>query len=398
MREPKAPETTSSMSGPASLLERSGSRPVGSARVRVLLFRPTLGQGGADRVTVTLLRHMDRSVFEPVLVLVRRKGVLLSEVPPDVPVIELKARRLRSSWYLLAKLLRRMSPDVLFSTSSGSNAVASFAHLLSGTKCRLVLSRRNILKGHEVDSLRARAFLPFLGILHRRADSIIAISQGVADDLESVLRVPRRLVSVIYNPLPEEILRAGRQGTPPHPWFQDDIPVLLAVGRLVEQKGYPILLEAFSKVRKQRAARLIILGEGVLLDDLKRLCGKLGISDDVHFAGWVSDPSAYMRWCTLFVLASKWEGLCTALLEALGSGAAAVSTDCHAGPAELITSGENGILVPNGDVDAMASAIEKLLSEDPLRRRLGENARRRARAFAAPTIVARYEEALLDGR
>jgi glycosyltransferase involved in cell wall biosynthesis len=349
-------------------------------------------------VTATLLRHLDRTVFEPTLVLKRREGVLLSEVPPDVPVIDLRARRLRSSWYALARLLRRTSPDILFSTSSGGNAVASFAHLLAGTDCRLVLSRRNILRSHETNSVVGKALLPFLGMLHRRADTIIAISEGVADDLQSVLHVPRRIISVIYNPLPDEILRADRQEPPPHPWFQEDIPVLLAVGRLVEQKGYPILLEAFSKVRERRPARLIILGDGVLQDDLIRLCRSLDIMEDVHFAGWVPDPSAYMRWCTLFVLASKWEGLCTALQEALGSGAAAVSTDCHAGPAELITSGENGILVPTGDANSMASAIEWLLKEGRLRRELGENARRRASAFSAPTIVARYEEALLNGQ
>jgi glycosyltransferase involved in cell wall biosynthesis len=368
------------------------------SRVRILVFRPHMGQGGADRVTATLLAHLDRAIFEPTLVLVRREGELLSEVPPDVPVIDLKARRLRSAWYSLAKLLRNTSPDILFSMSSGSNPVASLAHFLSGTNCRLVLSRRNVLRSQEVNSLIGKTLLPFHAMLYRRADAIIAISQGVADDLESVLNVPRRLVSVIYNPLPDEILRASREESPPHEWFQENIPVLLAVGRLVEQKGYPELLGAFAKVREKRAVRLIILGEGVLQKELNRLCGALGISEDVHFAGWVPNPSAYMQWCSLFVLASRWEGLCTALLEALGSGAAAVSTDCHAGPAELITSGENGILVPAGDIDAMASAIDMLLTEDSLRRRLGENARRRASSFSAPAIVARYQEALLDGR
>lgn len=102
-----------------------------------------------------------------------------------------------------------------------------------------------------------------------------------------------------------------------------------------------------------------------------------------------------MRWCTVFMLASQTEGLCTALLEALGSGAPSISTACHAGPIEMIESGQNGILVPVGNPSAMAAAIENLLDNEELRQRLGKNARRRAMAYSADKIIAAYERALL---
>ena len=363
--------------------------------LKLVIFRPNMAEGGADRVTVTLLRHLDRNRFEPTLVLMRREGVLLPEIPEDVPVVDLQGWRLRSAWLSLARFLREASPDILFSMSSGGNPVASLAHLLSRSKSRLVLSRRNILNSRETDSAAGRAFAPLHRMLYRRADAVLAISKGVAEDLVSILDVPPRLVSVVYNPLPEKLIGGTRSAAPPHPWFQERIPVLLATGRLVEQKDYPTLLHAFAIVHRRTAVRLIVLGKGPLLEALEDQCAELGIADDVCFAGWVSDPTEYMRWCTVFVLSSQWEGLCTALLEALGCGAAAVSTDCRAGPSELITHGENGLLVPVGDPGALAESILNLLENDELRNRFGENARLRARQFSAPGIVARYESSLL---
>ena len=375
-------------------MSTSAGRVEEQKRMQLMIFRPHMADGGADRVTITLLRHLDRSKFAPSLVLSREEGTLLAEVPEDVPVIGLGRLRLRSSWLSLARLLRESPPDILLSMSSpAGNPIASFAHLLARANSRLVLSRRNVIKPREIGT--GRMMRPVQTMLYKRADMVIAISQGVADDLESILKVPREILSVIYNPLPIEILGRDRGEEPPHAWFRDSIPVLLAVGRLVDAKDYPTLLRAMALVRRGRPVRLIILGQGALERDLMRLSEDLGISKDVDFAGWAADPSSYMRWCTVFVLASQTEGLCTALMEALGSGAPAISTNCHAGPSEMIVSGENGILVPVANPEAMALAIENLLDDQELRRHLGENARRRAMAYSADKVIAAYERILL---
>ena len=366
-------------------------------RARLVIFRDSLADGGADRVTVTLLKYLDLSRFDPTLVLLRRDGVLLEDVPPYIPIHQLNARRLRSAWFCLARYLRRKQPDILLSTCSGANVIASWAHMLSGLRGRLVLSERSYFSA-------ARKRLPWWfpiatlkALLYRRADAVIAVSKGVAGDLITTLRLSPGAVRVVYNPIDEVIEGLANQEIR-HPWLSDGRPVVLAVGRLVEAKDYPVLLQAIARLRKVRALRLMILGDGPLRDDLLRLRNRLGLEQDVVLPGYVRNPFAYMSKCDVFVLSSQYEGLPNVLLEAMTCGAAVVSTDCPSGPSEIIVPGENGLLVPVGDVRRMAEAIELLLANPELRRRMGRRARRTAGKFRPDTIVKTYEEVLLGAR
>lgn len=363
---------------------------------RLVIFRPTLGEGGADRVTITLLKYLDRRKFAPALVLTRREGVLLEQVPADVPVITLQARRLGTSWIALARYLRAEKPDIVFSTSSGGNTVAALAHWLSGHRSRLVLSERNTFSIARRE--RLPRWLPVERLkrpLYRRADVIAAVSRGVADDLVATLRLPADQVSVVYNPVDVDAA-APAPDPAPHPWLTEPIPVVLAVGRLVPQKGYPVLLDAFAAVRRIRAARLLVLGEGPLRGSLQTQVESRGLSDDVRFLGFVTNPHAFMRRCAVYVLSSVFEGFPNALIEAMRCGAPVISTDCPSGPREIITEpGRNGLLVPVGDAQALADAIDTVLSSPPLRATLAQEGQRRAAAFRHESIVAAYERVLL---
>ena len=365
---------------------------------RVFLFRPTLGEGGADRVTITLLRHLNRDVFDPSLVLVKKDGALIDEVPDDVPVIDLGVSRLRFSWLRLASVLRRDRPDVLFSTSSGGNLIASLAHaVVADPKRRLVLSERNTFS--EVRRERRPSWLPIATItrqLYTRASRIIAVSEGVAKDLTECLNLPEGLVTAIHNPIVDQELQALAMEPVDHPWFKTDSPVVLAVGRLVAQKDYPLLLRAFSRIRRKRPARLIILGEGEQRGALERLARDLGIRQDVDFPGFTKNPFPFMRQCTVFVLSSRFEGLPGALIQAMACGAPAISTDCPSGPSEIIKNGTSGILVPVGDEEQLAAAIERLLADATLRESLSAAGRSATAAFDVPSMIKQYEDALLS--
>ena len=138
---------------------------------------------------------------------------------------------------------------------------------------------------------------------------------------------------------------------------------MLAVGRLTEQKDFSTLIHAFAQVRQGHPARLLILGEGEERPALEALVRKLGLEQDVNFPGWVENPYPYMVRASLFVLSSRWEGLPTVLIEALCCGTPAVSTDCPSGPREILRGGQYGQLVPVGDADALARAIETALDD-----------------------------------
>src|SRR5262249_54469789 len=149
-------------------------------------------------------------------------------------------------------------------------------------------------------------------------------------------------------------------------WFAaGSPPVVLGVGRLALQKDFSTLIKAFAHVRSRAPARLLILGDGEKRVELEVLVKELGLTADVCLLGYVDNPFAYMRRCAAFVLSSEYEGLPNSLIEAMACGAPVISTDCPCGPAEILDGGRYGLLVPVGDVEAMAAAISATLQKTP---------------------------------
>jgi glycosyltransferase involved in cell wall biosynthesis len=365
---------------------------------RVFFFRPTLDDGGADRVTLTLLQNLDRARFRPTLVLVRRKGALLGELPPDVPVIELGAARLATSGIALRRLLRAERPDVLFSTASVANIPAAAAHRASGARGRLVLSERSSLyRGRSRLHARQSALVALKRLTYRFADLVTAVSQGVADELGHVLGLAAARIKVVYNPMVIDRLEDLAAAPVDHRWFADGErePIILAVGRLIDIKDYPTLLEAFARIRQDVPARLVVLGNGPRRDHLVEMARARGLGDAVDFAGFDPNPFKYMARARLLLQSSTVEGLPGSIIQSMACGTPVVSTDCDFGPREVIQeSGRDGFLVPVGDAAALADRALALLRSPELRDRMGSAARRSVQRFTVAESVARYQEAI----
>jgi glycosyltransferase involved in cell wall biosynthesis len=167
--------------------------------------------------------------------------------------------------------------------------------------------------------------------------------------------------------------------------------VILGVGRLTEQKDFSTLMRAFTCVRAKRAARLVILGEGKLREDLEDLASKLGIQADVEMPGFVENPLQYMARASVLVLSSKYEGLPGVLIQAMACGCPVVSTDCPGGSAEILDNGKYGVLVDIGDAEGMAKAILSELDNPTA----NDILRRRAEDFSVEHAVSNYLK-LLD--
>jgi len=364
------------------------------APVDILLTRPTLGEGGADRVTVTLLRHLSRARFRLGLALMRAEGTLLSEVPGDVVVHDLAARNLWTAAGPLTRLLRERPPDVLFATCGGMSVPAVLAARRSGFRGRIVLSERN---GLVRDQPRWKSLLlvALKRRLYRHADLVMAVSDGVREDAVRRLRLPPGRVITVYNPVvtPDLDRRAAESLEPP--WSHPDPPVVLAAGRLVPAKGFHSLLRAFASLRSRRPCRLVILGEGPLRPSLEALASSLSIADDLLLPGFDANPLRWMSRCSVFALSSRFEGLPGVLIQAMACGAPVVATDCPFGPAEIVEDGQNGFLVPLGSEEALAAALDRALSLDPrARRRLSDAARATAERFRLDRILPLYERAI----
>ena len=378
--------------GPGNALALS-PRGEASPRRRLAIYLPNLKGGGVERMRLNLAPALEARGFEVAFVLDRPEGELLDSVPSSARIIVLDAPRTLAAAPRLAAYLRRDRPDVLLSGLGHNNVIALAAGRLSGASTKIVVSQHNYLsrEARAFNSLRYRALPLLYRLALPFADGIIAVSKGVADDMAAATGLERSRINVIHNPVVTADLAARAAAPVGHAlakaWLDDDArPVLVAAGRLVAQKDYPTLLRAFAYVRAARPCRLLILGGGPLLGELTALAGALGIKDDVLFAGFTANPYPCIKRAAVLVLASRYEGFGNVLVEALACGTPVVSTDCPAGPAEILEGGRFGRLVPVNDPDALAGAVAATLDHPEDRARLSTAAAR----FSVSTIADAY--------
>jgi glycosyltransferase involved in cell wall biosynthesis len=298
------------------------------------------------------------------LLLAQKEGAFLKTIPKGASLVDLNASRVRYAIGGLVSYLRQNRPIGLLSSMDHSNVVALIARDLARVQTRVVVSLHTTLSATMIGvPFWRRKLMPhFLRLSYRRADAVVAVSEGVANDASNVTGFPRERFQVIYNPVvtPELIVKAAESVE--HPWFNiGEPPVLLAVGRLTEPKDYGLLIQAVKMVRQTRPVRLIVLGEGEERPALESLVADLDLQDFVALPGFVSNPYAYMRHARLFVLSSRREGLPTVLIEAMAVGVPVVATDCPSGPFEILKGGKLGALVPVGDSSSLAEAILQAL-------------------------------------
>lgn len=332
---------------------------------RIALYLPSLRGGGAERVLVILANAFAERGYFVDLVLASAEGPYLNEVADAVRVVDLKSSRVLTSLPGLVSYLRRERPAALLSAMGHANVVALLARDLAWVPTRVVISERS---NFSVSLAHANRWAQMLGrpmrLLYRRAEGIIAISGGVADDLARQTRIPRDRIDVVYNPLEIGRVQAlSRQTVEMQFATTSQGPLVIAVGRLVEQKGFSSLLRAFARLRSARQAQLCILGNGPLRTTLEAEVEALGLSADVILPGFLENPFVLMRHADLFVLSSGWEGFGNVLVEAMACGTPVVSTDCPSGPAEILEDGRWGRLVPVGDEAALAEAMAATLDD-----------------------------------
>jgi glycosyltransferase involved in cell wall biosynthesis len=333
----------------------------------IALFLPSLRGGGAEKVMVNLALGFVEQGLKVELVLAKAEGPYLSRVPEEVRVVDLGARRVLYSLPGLVRYLRRERPQAMLSALNYANIVAIWAKLLARVQTHLVVSEHNTLSfsTQNASSVRVKLLPLLIKIFYPYADAVVAVSHGVAEDLITMTGLPMEKVKVIYNPVITPELFAKAEEPLDHPWFRPgEPPVVLGVGRLTQQKDFPTLIRAFALVRKERPARLMILGEGEERPKLEALVRELRLEEDVALPGFVDNPYKYMKRAAVFVLSSRWEGFGIVLVEAMALGTPVVATDCPSGPAEILENGKWGHLVPVGEPLHLARAILKILQDD----------------------------------
>jgi glycosyltransferase involved in cell wall biosynthesis len=338
-----------------------------NGKMRVAIFTSNMDGGGAERAMAKLAGGIADQGYDVDLVLSRAEGHYLDEVPDTVRIVNLDARRVLASIPGLIRYLRRERPAAMLTSMNYVNVVGIWARALARVETRLVVNEQNALSLEAGHSPRRRhRLLPrLIGRFYPWADRIVSVARGTADDLARTTGLPRERIEVVHNPIVTPELKELAKTSVDHPWFRPgEPPVVLSVGRLSQQKDFGTLVRAFARVRDRRPARLVILGEGPERGRLESLISELRLDEAAALPGWVGNPYPWMAHAGAYVLSSRWEGLPSVLIEALYCGVPIVATDCLSGPREILEGGEHGLLVPVGDVDALARGIESALAGD----------------------------------
>ena len=361
-------------------------------RPRLAFVLPDLRGGGAERVALTLIKDFDARGYQIDLLLLDARGELLPLLPPAVRVIDLKSTRIRNAVAAIASYLREAKPDGIQVSMWSLTIAGIVAHRISRSSARLVVSDHTTLSKHYGDAgwFRRKVMGWTIRLFYPLADARIVVAQAAAEDLADLSGLPRDLFEVVHNPV-----------YPPQPEAEPVIdvdrlwggsgPRILNVGQLKPEKNQKLLLEAFAQMSGD--ARLIILGEGELRDELEAYAATLGVADRVIMPGFVIDPTPFYRSANLFVLSSDYEGFGLVLVEAMRSGLPVVSTDCASGPAEILADGRFGRLTPCGDADRLVAAMLDELAAPTDAERL----KARAEELSGEHIADRYLELMDSG-
>jgi glycosyltransferase involved in cell wall biosynthesis len=364
------------------------------AQGKITMILPDFGGGGAERIMVFLANAFAERGIETTFLAGRAEGPCLADLSGAVSLVDLGVSRFARAVPALVRHLNSHSPDAVISALTHANLVTLLAARLARRGPRIVVAEHNstTMLANAGRGPKHLVKTSLLRALYPRADCITFVSHAMQAEFATLLGLAPDRLATIYNPVPVERLRKLAADGARHPWLvHKEGPVVVAAGRLTEQKDFHLLLRAFARLAP--AARLIIFGEGPDRASLEALRARLDLDDRVSMPGFVENLPAELAAADLFALSSRWEGLPGVLLEALALDVPVVATDCPTGPQEILQGGRWGRLVPVGSEEALAGAMQATLDQ-PEPTPVAEALTR----FAPDHIVQQYLSVLLPGR
>lgn len=361
--------------------------------MKIGFFVPHFAEGGLERSTLGLAEEIVRRGDEALLITLNATGKMIKMWPCEDGLRVLHSTRTVTSIPALSRVIRQEKIDALISAQDHANITAVLARTLSRSKVPLILTERSFIHG----SMKTRGWFRrmvlsrLMSCTYPRADVVVANSRAGARIVESYLGWTEGRVKTVYNPTINDTIEKLQISETADPWFDsDEMPVVMGMGRLDENKDFATLIRAIAQVRSVIKCRLVIFGNGPLRGTLTELAAELGIAGHVRLAPFVENPFQYLYRSAVFVLSSKSEGLPNALIEAQACGVPTVSTDCPTGPREILEDGDHGILVPVGDHKAMAEGITAILSDNNLAKRYVDSSNSNLDRFRPAECYSQY--------
>lgn len=369
-----------------------------SGRIKIIYIINSLYSGGAQMMLYRLLQGLDRRRFDPeVIVLLDLEGPIrrqIEELNIPVRVLKIKSKFDIAQLFRLAGMIREVQPDILHTQLFASDIIGR----LLGRFVRVpvvITSIRNSYYGGPFRDLALR-------LTERFADRTTIVSEEAAKQFIARRVVPAAKLHVIHNGLDPESFKVGLSREQKLELRNNlGLPIkgilLLCVGSLTDQKGYPDLIRAFQLISgKWPAAKLVIAGGGPLKNVLATRIAELKLNDRIMMIGRSDQVPSLMAAADLFILSSLWEGLPGVVMEAMAAGLPVVATAVGGSP-ELVVEGVTGFLAPAGAPEQFTLMLEKTLSmPEEERRRMGQEGRLRVEEHFNVTRMVKSYETLYD--
>lgn len=371
--------------------------------IKLLFVLPSFTFGGAERTSLNLLGGIDRTKIRICLVTSKTmfhhfehigvdKFLAIEDLGIDVWFHTL--RRFIHDIRKMAFILKTEHPDLAFGMMHYPSSLLAFAKKVYNPKVKVIVSPRGpsteYLKHFEHNVFRKVWLRWVFGFFCRFADRIVVASTGMKEECVRDYQAIPENVEVIPNSIDiHDIKKKADEAidiTIP-PGFR----VIATAGRLEREKNMPILLKAFSEIRKREKVKLLVIGDGSEKNSFEILSDELDIRRDVMFVGYQNNIYKFISKADIFVHTCLFEGFANVIVEAMACGVPVVAVNCPYGPRDIIEHGVNGLLVPIQSEGSLVEALSTLLNNEQLRKDMSRRGLTRSLDFAVDTMVISYQ-------
>lgn len=320
--------------------------------MRIAFITPSMGLGGYERVILAYANELYKRGHTVDILCGFKQGELLREVSPEINIYDFQARA-RKFLRPLVSYIKKNKPDLLYCAFREYNCIGVLAKMVSGSKVCVYASQHGF-----------QSKVPWMnyveGRLIERADRLITVADDIADFESEKLGIARDRFLVFNNPVLDKTKKIQDVE---HSWFleSEKIPIIVVSGRLAEDKGKKYCIEILDEIRKSKEVRMIVLGDGPCMSEIKGLVEEKELMNCIDFKGFVDNPLGYMRRCNLFLHTALVEGFGNVVVEALYSNIPVCVTSCS-GPLQIIENGKYGMsLGMPSDENFVVRAADKII-------------------------------------
>ncbi len=336
---------------------------------KVTVLLGSFSGGGSERAMINFSNVLVKRGFELSVIVSREEGPFRSLLDESIPLFVLDGGMLKSITKIRT-LIRRLSPDIVFSSQIHVNLAAVFSCIGLSPRPKVVLREATTPSEDANRSSGLSAALLFFAAkrMFKRADSMIAVSEDCKEDSINFYGLDRKKIRTVYTPFVNQELLERSKEVINHEWFDGSHKVVVSLGRVMPEKDFATLIKGFAIARKSQSAKLVVIGATgrapEYFQSLLDLARGLRIEDDIDFIGFKLNPFPYLANAHVYALSSLYEGLPGSLVQGLALGCNVVATDCKSGPREVLKDGLYGELVKVGDFESLGLAISRALSKD----------------------------------